>query len=184
MASSLKELSTERPSLDDVTRAMDGLAIADPRVAAIVGSTFLEDVTHLAITTKTVDLSKDDSDKLYVGSAPLSSFSAKILAAYALGLIGPKARHDLDRIREIRNAFAHAKISVTFETPAIANTISGLHFRALSVDWETLSNQQKFGIVVRLLQIYLIGIWAEQTNDIREVRNFDPPKPLRQIPSF
>jgi hypothetical protein len=180
---SLKELSTKRPTLDDVTRAMDGLKTADPRVAAIVGSTYLEDVTHLSIVTKTVELKKEDEDRLYVGAAPLSSFSAKILVAYALGLIGPKARHDLDKIREIRNVFAHAKIDVSFDTPAVVNAINGMHFKALALDWSSLKTQEKFSLIVRLLQIYLISTWGPATPDTTEIRNFDPPAPIRQVPS-
>jgi DNA-binding MltR family transcriptional regulator len=123
-----------------------------------------------------VGLSKEEGDRLFVGSAPLSSFSAKIQVAYAIGLIGPKATHDLDRIREIRNAFAHAKVSITFDTDAVANTINGLHFRKLSADWNDLSTQMKFATVVRFMLVYLIALWTEQqTPEMREIRQFDIP---------
>ena len=183
MSSTLKELTVQRPTTEDLIKAIDSIKTAEPRIAAILGATFLEDVTHLAILTKTVDLSKSDDDRLFVGSAPLSSFSAKITVAFALGLIGPMARHDLDRIREIRNAFAHAKIDISFDTPAIVNIVEGLHFRALASEWGTLNTQQKFSIVVRLLQIYLIGTWSPSGAEMKVIRDFDPPLPLRQVPS-
>jgi hypothetical protein len=49
----------------------------------------------------------------------LSSLSAKIKMAYAMSLIGPVTRHDLDLIRYIRNEFAHSKIHFDFETPEV-----------------------------------------------------------------
>lgn len=182
MTSALKKLHAERPSLEDLTNAMNSIATADPRVAAILASTYLEDVTEIAVGTKFIELSNDDVAGLFQGSSPLSSFSAKVKLAYALGLIGPKARHDLDRVREIRNVFAHAKISYSFDTDAVANTINGLHFKALVTDWNKSSNQMKFSLVVRVLQIYLIGCWVADTTAIRAIREFDPPKQMTKIP--
>ena len=176
MASALKQLISERPSLDDVQKAIDEIANDAPRSAAIVGATFLEDVTQLSLLTKMVaDLSKDEIDRLFIGTAPLSSFSAKINMAHALGLVGSKAKHDLDTIREIRNAFAHAKVSVNFDTLAIANAISGLHFRKLIDDWDKLPNQKRFRGIVRLLMIYLISTWTKHTEDMTMIRSFDLP---------
>jgi len=39
--------------------------------------------------------------------APISSFSARILLAFTLGLIAEDEYHDLEVIREIRNMYAH-----------------------------------------------------------------------------
>ena len=40
--------------------------------------------------------------------------------AYAMGLIGPISRRDLDLIRLLRNEFAHSRISFGFTAPAVA----------------------------------------------------------------
>ncbi len=158
MALKLKQLSTQRPDLADLSRAMSEMERDHPRSAAVVGAAFLEDTLTLAITTKIIDLSKDDSDRLFIGSGPFSSFSVKTLICFALGLIGPKARHDLDTIREIRNAFAHAKISIDFDSEPVANAIEGLHFKSLIASWEQMSNQRRFATAVNVLMIYVIGI--------------------------
>jgi hypothetical protein len=57
---------------------------------------------------------------LFGANAPLSSFSAKILTAYAFNWYGPDTRHDLDLIRELRNGFAHSRSSFSFETNEVS----------------------------------------------------------------
>ncbi len=64
------------------------------------------------------------------GNAPLGSFSSRIAACFALGLISADEHRDLTHIRHIRNEFAH-KIQTTFATPAIADRCAQLHARAL-----------------------------------------------------
>jgi hypothetical protein len=56
---------------------------------------------------------------LFRSSGPLQSFEAKIRVGYAMGLYGEKAKENLDCIKAIRNAFAHALIPISFETPAV-----------------------------------------------------------------
>jgi len=59
------------------------------------------------------------SKKLLDGfNAPFGTFSSKIAAAHALGLITSVEFHDLERIRKIRNEFAH-EIHVSFESPSV-----------------------------------------------------------------
>jgi hypothetical protein len=47
-------------------------------------------------------------------SGPASTFSAKILICYAFGLINKDAFDDLNKIRKIRNKFAHTSEKVDF----------------------------------------------------------------------
>lgn len=49
------------------------------------------------------------------GHGPLSSFAAKTKVAYALSLIDEETMEDLDRIRKIRNEFAHSVKTVSFK---------------------------------------------------------------------
>jgi len=59
------------------------------------------------------------NDKDYPG--PLTSLWAKTQMAYVLGAVGPKAFEGLEKIRHIRNLFAHAKEAITFETKEVAD---------------------------------------------------------------
>ncbi len=58
--------------------------------------------------------------------APLADFNNKILIGYALDIYGDKTFSNLEIIRCIRNAFAHAKIPITFETEAVAKVCATL----------------------------------------------------------
>ncbi|NGX93737.1 MAG: transcriptional regulator [Candidatus Afipia apatlaquensis] len=68
-------------------------------------------------------------------NAPLGTFSARIKMAYSLGLITRPQREDLDRLRRIRNEFAHTWEPVTFTAPKIAVHISALNFSSLTEDF-------------------------------------------------
>jgi hypothetical protein len=54
-----------------------------------------------------------DDEDLY------SAFSRKIALGYALRIYGKQTRNNLTYTRHIRNAFAHAKIPLTFDTPEV-----------------------------------------------------------------
>jgi DNA-binding MltR family transcriptional regulator len=108
-----------------------------------------------------VSLSIEERDRLFTGTGPLSSFSTKIQLAYAMGIIGKKVRHDLDTIREMRNAMAHASKQINFETKEIVTLCRGLHvLRTIDKREDLTRAQDIFAESVRLLMIYLIGKFA------------------------
>jgi hypothetical protein len=89
------------------------------RGAAILLASNIEVSLRYAIARLLVTV--DDSYKtLFRTSAPLSSFNAKIRFGYAIGLYKEQTTENLDRIRGIRNAFAHAVIPITFDTPEVS----------------------------------------------------------------
>ncbi|MFS0756125.1 MltR family transcriptional regulator [Noviherbaspirillum sp. 1P10PC] len=65
---------------------------------------------------------------LFEGTAPLSSFSARIKLAFYLGKISKECRADLDTIRGIRNDFAHHAEPISFEDQSIADRCRNLQF--------------------------------------------------------
>jgi hypothetical protein len=100
------------------------------RVAAIACAAVLDDTLGVAISRRLVKMGKDWEDRIFGDpSAPLGTFHAKILLAYAMGLIGPSARSDLDLIRSIRNDFAHSGAPVSFDDPAISLKCNRISFR-------------------------------------------------------
>jgi hypothetical protein len=97
------------------------------RACALMVAAYLEDELQRLLKAYFVDDPKAVG-KLFDPMGPLGTFSATITMAYALGLIGPNVRHDLDLIRRIRNDFAHLSESLTFETPSIRDRCKDLHF--------------------------------------------------------
>jgi hypothetical protein len=85
------------------------MEFADDRTAAIVAASLVENNLALVISTRLRQFA-DDAEKrrLFDNSgALLSTFSNKIDMGFALNLYDRLVRDDLDRIREIRNQFAH-----------------------------------------------------------------------------
>ncbi|WP_052316167.1 MltR family transcriptional regulator [Sinorhizobium fredii] len=62
-------------------------------------------------------------------NAPLGSFSTRIVACTALGLINDHERQEADCVRKIRNHFAH-NVHVTFEDRNIKDLCSNLKMAA------------------------------------------------------
>src|SRR5690242_5975853 len=98
----------------------------DDRSAAIVWAAMVDDALKAAIKRKMRPLSSTDEDKLFDGQGALSTFSSKIIVAYALCAIGQEQRNGLERIRDIRNAFAHHPY-ISFKTKQIFDVAMLLH---------------------------------------------------------
>lgn len=117
----LRELTKSKRSSEEEKTFFSEMRGLPDRLAAIMAATPLEDGLQDLILVRMVVLSRRDEDALFAGEGPLSRFASRIKLAFSLGLIGEKTRRDLDRIREIRNAFAHARRHISFLTPEISN---------------------------------------------------------------
>ncbi len=73
-----------------------------------------------AIRTKFIPLGKDALASIFESeSGPLSTFSAKIKIAYALGIMTATTKAQVEQIKMIRNHFAHHKDKCSFDEPGI-----------------------------------------------------------------
>jgi hypothetical protein len=89
------------------------------RGAALVGAALLDQ--KLLDTLKAFLIEGRITDNLVEGAnAPLGTFSARIKAAFALGLIDRHEQHECEIIRKVRNEFAHRVHGTTFEEPRIS----------------------------------------------------------------
>jgi len=115
---------------DDVLAVFREIEDHPPRSAAIVAGALVEDSLRWSMETRFINgLADEDLCGVFEGeSAPLASFRAKIIMGYVLGMYGTAARNDLRAIKRIRNAFAHAPRSITFETPQIVDECRGLGY--------------------------------------------------------
>jgi DNA-binding MltR family transcriptional regulator len=90
------------------------------RGAALVGAAVIDH--RLIDTLRAFMVSNKAAGRLLDGGkAPLGTFSARIDATYALGLINTHEEHELHLIRKIRNEFAHRKHGTTFADPKISS---------------------------------------------------------------
>jgi hypothetical protein len=68
----------------------------------------------------------DGSSRIFDVNGPLGTFSNKIAMAFGLGIFGTKTRHDLDLIRHMRNGFAHCRLPLRFQIPAVKGVCDNL----------------------------------------------------------
>ena len=87
------------------------------RGAAIIMCANVETALDAALQSM---LFLDETSTLLDGEDQFSSLAKKIELGYALRIYGPQSRANLTTMRHLRNAFAHAKIPLTFDTPEVA----------------------------------------------------------------
>ena len=94
-----------------------GLMDESDRGCVLAGTAFLNDEVEALLRAsfcESSDMLKKTVDPLFKGgNAPLGSFWAKIKLALALELITPSTHDILDRMRELRNEFAHKSSPVS-----------------------------------------------------------------------
>jgi DNA-binding MltR family transcriptional regulator len=88
------------------------------RAAAVLAVSFLEDRLAELLQAWLVDEPKIIG-KMFNGSGPFASFSAKIDIGLLLGILEKSRHRELHLLRDIRNTFAHGLEALTFETPRI-----------------------------------------------------------------
>lgn len=122
---SLAELSRRDPTTGEMTTSLYEMHTGSDRVAAILGSALVENELLHLLETRFWD-EGDRKALFHNGGAPLRTFSSRILIAKAVGLVSATMADELNRVREIRNMFAHALLSVDFAHPEVDAYCEGL----------------------------------------------------------
>jgi mannitol operon repressor len=103
--------------LADFRRVLAEINAESPRGRVMVATAMIDDLLGRTIAARLVDA--PEVGKLLEGfNAPLGSFSARVVAAYGLGVISKREFDDLQIIRKIRNDFAH-RTGVSFADDSI-----------------------------------------------------------------
>ena len=93
------------------------------RSVCVIMSSMLERTIEICILHRIGVTDQNKVDLLFQENGALSSFSGNIDLAFALGLIDENLQKDCHTLRRIRNAFAHAALTITFETKEISDQI-------------------------------------------------------------
>jgi hypothetical protein len=116
-----KDFLKSRPGLGELPAMEQEFYIGSARPAVILQASLVEDTLRRAIQTKFVqDMSSDLEERIFESNGPLSTFGNKIIIGRALGLYKSVFHHDFEIIRELRNAFAHERYPMEFETPEVS----------------------------------------------------------------
>ena len=166
-STALSQLSRRTPTpVDLLTIFAQGDNESDRSIILIRGA-LVEEALQRAILNRMRSLNHAERRRLFDNPfAPLSSFSGKIAIAYAIKLIGPSTRDDLDCIREIRNAFAHTIVNIDFSTKEVMDHCAHLQLPArfppgsgphdLSWPPSTAEPRRLFLATAQLLWVYLL----------------------------
>ncbi len=92
----------------------------EDRTVCVIAGAAIESTIRQLLLSKFIALTNKEYGELFMGTGPLSTFSAKIKMAYAMGLIGNSSRHNAEVIKEIRNAFSHTQHHIGFDTAEVA----------------------------------------------------------------
>jgi hypothetical protein len=91
---------------------------SNDRGAAILLGTYVEAALEEAIESA-LHIRHWQHRRFFGVNGLLSSFANKTSMAFVLDIIGPETYANLEHIREIRNAFAHSKVHVSFKMKEI-----------------------------------------------------------------
>jgi hypothetical protein len=128
MKTSVDDIKAPKELFDETwSQVTKELNSESERACAIVGGAYLDDLLGELVELYLVENADASPDLLDSGNgnAPLGTFGARILIAYAVGLL-PKDKTDaLRKIKKIRNKFAH-DLTLSFNEPSIAKLCEGL----------------------------------------------------------
>ena len=117
----------------------DELRSESDRGATILTAVWIEELLERKLKKFFSEGNSDTRRGLYDLNGPLSSFSAKIDAAYCLGWIDSTLFHDINLVRQIRNKFAHKLHGITLESSKIRDFIDKFQTpRRHYSDWDEL----------------------------------------------
>lgn len=123
-------MPVSKSPFDDLNRLRELTADLDERGMVLALAAFAEEALG-DLLSAFMQPGEASSALLDGFNAPLGAFSSRIKAAAALGLLTPAQQENLDRLRRIRNAFAHAWEPVSFSDQRLASHIAALHYSPL-----------------------------------------------------
>jgi len=179
----LKKLMRQFPAPAELEQMLATLGQGDDRTIAIVGASVLEAILERFIQRRLAFCDSTLAGQLFYNRGPLSDFHGKIIVAQACGYITSPMAKELLLIKSIRNAFAHAVVGISFETPevrkkldeslmlnamlSVANPAGGLQPIA--------EGAKAFALIVRLLTIVIDSNHQEAGGDPFTVKMWRSP---------
>jgi DNA-binding MltR family transcriptional regulator len=136
----------------------------------MVAASFLDAFVQKLIMLHLEPLSPAEIDGLFGQERPLGTFSSKIKLARALGLFGPKTAHDLNLMREIRNAFAHGLRKMSFETPEVRQLVGSLYVIHDVANYGRLRPRKLFFEAVAMLSTHI----DQKTTSSKKTKRVSP----------
>lgn len=138
---------------DSLNRLQQSIRSLDERGLILSLASFAEEA--LGDLIRAFLIPGESAEQLLDGfNAPISTLSTRIKIAFSLGLITKRQCEDLDRLRRIRNEFAHSWEPISFADQKIASHISALHFSGLDDEFpKSLQDKVRTSLGVVLIEL-------------------------------
>jgi mannitol operon repressor len=135
-------LQETHPHLKEFGEFLEEFNKETERGAALAAAAFLDDLLQEILKAFLID--NKSAEKILVEfNAPLSSFSSRIAAVGALGLLSDVECRECELIRSVRNKFAH-KVKMSFDDKSIVGLCSGMTYRAKPYEGAPVSTRGAF----------------------------------------
>jgi len=141
----LKTLIDESPSKDELDALNAELGHGSDRACALIAAATVESFLTNAILLKLENIDDKTVKKLKNQNGALSGFFSKIYLGYTLGLYDKATRDDLETIRNIRNAFAHASRPISFLNEEVSAACDNLDPKSVNIDFLTTEKFHQIG---------------------------------------
>jgi len=110
-------------------------------------------------------LDDEKADLLFRYGGAAGTFSAKLKLAYALGLIDTETYKDLQGIRDVRNAFAHPRGFLHFDSPEVAKVFKRIKHWPQQPNLKALYDQRLRRATKAIRAKYDSLLYAHATKD-------------------
>jgi DNA-binding MltR family transcriptional regulator len=173
----LRRLTKKLPDPSEENSSFQALSKMSDHACALMGTALIESALERVIISTFRKSDATVMDEIFDNRGPLSDFHSKILVAYAQGAISENGKAELNSIKAIRNAFAHSRIDISFDTPQITQEIKLFimlnAMKGVSEDhrpnWDEMSNKSAFALIVRIMFILLNEIVRKNGGEPLEV---------------
>jgi DNA-binding MltR family transcriptional regulator len=154
------------PEIEELGQFLFKLNKESDRGAVLIAATILDE--RLKNILSSFLLNHKATDELLEGfNAPLGTFSSRISACFALGLIQKNEFDEMNLIRKIRNEFAHTWDNTDFDSGKVRDLCLKLPWTGPSDLEATSSTKQRFNFAIAILLTDLL--WRSRLVD-REKR--------------
>jgi DNA-binding MltR family transcriptional regulator len=119
----MTDLAKDMTNLIDAIQRQDRMTHSGVVIAA---TAILDNQLERSLKRAMRPMSKSMYEKLFGAFRPLNTFSSKIAMAYALSIINKDVYNELEKIRKIRNEFAHSSAVLHFGSFVIAPLLGRL----------------------------------------------------------
>jgi hypothetical protein len=115
----LKKLAKRRFDPDKAAEVINEINSGSHRSVAIVWGAIVEEALEDSLSRAMKHLTRPEKELLFERNGPLATFSSKIIIAYRIQILDKVQQSYLNRIRHVRNAFAHGLYELTFATKEV-----------------------------------------------------------------